>query len=108
MFHWDRLYLGGGNSRLITYDFGPPGDVVIVPNQAGLWAGSGLGTSGGPRLAAAPQIIGDKLVAFDKSARIKRNRLSTVSVAAWKLLGERIGPVHQSRLLPKFGPAYRG
>ena len=41
VFHWDRLYLGGGNSRLITATtlarLGD--DVVIVPNQAGIVGG---------------------------------------------------------------------
>lgn len=41
VFHWDRLYLGGGNSRAITAPtlarIGD--DVVIVPNQAGIVGG---------------------------------------------------------------------
>lgn len=42
VFHWDRLYLGGGNSRNIT----PAAlsrlgdDVVVVPNSAGLIGGA--------------------------------------------------------------------
>ncbi len=41
VFHWDRLYLGGGNSRAITAAtlerLGD--DVVVVPNQAGIVGG---------------------------------------------------------------------
>ncbi|WP_136519193.1 MULTISPECIES: ROK family protein [Cellulomonas] len=41
VFHWDRLYLGGGNSRAITATtlerLGD--DVVVVPNQAGIVGG---------------------------------------------------------------------
>ncbi|MCM0639766.1 ROK family protein [Cellulomonas wangsupingiae] len=41
VFRWDRLYLGGGNSRRITArvldDLGD--DVVVVPNQAGIVGG---------------------------------------------------------------------
>ena len=41
VFHWDRLYLGGGNSRRITATtlarLGD--DVVVVPNQAGIVGG---------------------------------------------------------------------
>ena len=41
VFHWDRLYLGGGNSRRITPTtlerLGD--DVVVVPNQAGIVGG---------------------------------------------------------------------
>lgn len=41
VFHWDRLYIGGGNSRLITpvtlERLGD--DVVIVPNSAGIVGG---------------------------------------------------------------------
>lgn len=41
VFHWDRLYLGGGNARLVT----PTAlaalgdDVVVVPNSAGIVGG---------------------------------------------------------------------
>ena len=42
MFLWDRLYIGGGNSRLITPTvlarLGD--DVVIVPNAAALVGGA--------------------------------------------------------------------
>ncbi len=41
VFHWDRLYLGGGNARRITATtldrLGD--DVVVVPNQAGIVGG---------------------------------------------------------------------
>lgn len=41
VFHWDRLYLGGGNSRRVTAPslerLGD--DVVVVPNQAGIVGG---------------------------------------------------------------------
>lgn len=41
VFHWDRLYLGGGNSRRIKdsviHKLGD--DVVIVPNEAGIIGG---------------------------------------------------------------------
>ncbi|MFC8191382.1 ROK family protein [Cellulomonas sp. NPDC057328] len=41
VFHWDRLYLGGGNARAITAAtlerLGD--DVVVVPNQAGIVGG---------------------------------------------------------------------
>ncbi|WP_232009887.1 ROK family protein [Actinomyces howellii] len=42
MFVWDRLYLGGGNSRRITpLQLGKMGDdVVIVPNEAGMTGGA--------------------------------------------------------------------
>lgn len=41
VFHWDRLYLGGGNSRRITpATLARLGDdVVVVPNQAGIVGG---------------------------------------------------------------------
>lgn len=41
VFHWDRLYLGGGNSRRITSaTLARLGDdVVVVPNQAGIVGG---------------------------------------------------------------------
>ena len=41
VFHWDRLYLGGGNARRITpYVLELIGDdVVIVPNAAGIVGG---------------------------------------------------------------------
>ncbi|GAA2337012.1 ROK family protein [Dactylosporangium salmoneum] len=42
VFHWDRLYIGGGNSALIDADtvarLGP--DVTIVPNTAGVVGGA--------------------------------------------------------------------
>jgi polyphosphate glucokinase len=42
VFHWDRLYIGGGNSRCITPSalarLGD--DVVIVPNSAALVGGA--------------------------------------------------------------------
>ncbi len=41
VFHWDRLYLGGGNARQVTPQvlerLGD--DVVVVPNQAGIVGG---------------------------------------------------------------------
>ncbi|GIG39009.1 ROK family protein [Cellulomonas phragmiteti] len=41
VFHWDRLYLGGGNSRRVSATtlerLGD--DVVVVPNQAGIVGG---------------------------------------------------------------------
>ena len=41
VFHWDRLYLGGGNARHVTPTvlerLGD--DVVVVPNQAGIVGG---------------------------------------------------------------------
>ena len=41
VFHWDRLYIGGGNSRRIKSEvlelLGE--DVVIVPNTAGIVGG---------------------------------------------------------------------
>lgn len=41
VFLWDRLYLGGGNSRRIKETVLPKlgGDVVIVPNEAGIVGG---------------------------------------------------------------------
>jgi polyphosphate glucokinase len=41
VFLWDRLYLGGGNSRLITSEHQRRmgDDVVIVPNSAGIVGG---------------------------------------------------------------------
>ncbi len=41
VFLWDRLYLGGGNSRLITPELvrRMGDDVVIVPNSAGIVGG---------------------------------------------------------------------
>lgn len=41
VFRWDRLYLGGGNSRLISQTTSARlgDDVVIVPNAAGLLGG---------------------------------------------------------------------
>ena len=41
VFHWDRLYLGGGNARRIKpNDLAALGDdVVIVPNAAGIVGG---------------------------------------------------------------------
>ncbi len=41
VFLWDRLYLGGGNSRLITPELvrRMGDDVVIVPNSAGIIGG---------------------------------------------------------------------
>jgi polyphosphate glucokinase len=41
VFLWDRLYLGGGNSRRIRESVLPKlgGDVVIVPNEAGIVGG---------------------------------------------------------------------
>lgn len=41
VFLWDRLYLGGGNSRLITSEHQRRmgDDVVIVPNSAGIIGG---------------------------------------------------------------------
>ena len=51
VFLWDRLYLGGGNSRLITpAQLARMGDdVVVVPNTAGILGGVRawtLGTAG--------------------------------------------------------------
>ncbi|SDM43209.1 ROK family protein [Actinomyces ruminicola] len=42
MYLWDRLYLGGGNSRRITaLQLGKIGDdVVVVPNEAGMTGGA--------------------------------------------------------------------
>jgi polyphosphate glucokinase len=41
VFLWDRLYLGGGNSRLITPELVRKmgSDVVVVPNEAGMSGG---------------------------------------------------------------------
>jgi polyphosphate glucokinase len=41
VFHWDRLYLGGGNSRLLRPEqLARMGDdVVVVPNTAGILGG---------------------------------------------------------------------
>ena len=41
VFLWDRLYLGGGNSRLIRSELLAKlgDDVVIVPNAAGIVGG---------------------------------------------------------------------
>ena len=36
-FNWDRLYLGGGNTKKITFELGP--NVKIVPNETGLLGG---------------------------------------------------------------------
>ncbi|WP_103063252.1 ROK family protein [Actinomyces qiguomingii] len=42
MYMWDRLYLGGGNSRRITaFQLNKIGDdVVVVPNEAGMTGGA--------------------------------------------------------------------
>lgn len=40
LFNYDRLYIGGGNTRHITIPF--PSNVTIVPNQAGLLGGIAL------------------------------------------------------------------
>jgi polyphosphate glucokinase len=40
LFNYDRLYLGGGNSKLITIPL--PSNVMIVPNEAGLLGGIAL------------------------------------------------------------------
>lgn len=42
MYMWDRLYLGGGNSRRITtFQLNRIGDdVVVVPNEAGMTGGA--------------------------------------------------------------------
>ena len=41
VFHWDRLYLGGGNARHVTPTVleRVGDDVVVVPNQAGIVGG---------------------------------------------------------------------
>lgn len=39
VFHWDRVYVGGGNSRRIRNSEFLGDDVVIVPNNAGLHGG---------------------------------------------------------------------
>jgi polyphosphate glucokinase len=39
-FNWDRLYLGGGNTKKI--DFVLPKDVSIVSNETGLLGGVAL------------------------------------------------------------------
>ncbi|ASR55254.1 MULTISPECIES: ROK family protein [Cellulomonas] len=41
VFHWDRLYLGGGNARHVTPTVRERlgDDVVVVPNQAGIVGG---------------------------------------------------------------------
>ena len=39
-FNWDHLYLGGGNTKKIT--FALPKDVTIVPNETGLLGGVAL------------------------------------------------------------------
>lgn len=40
LFNWDHLYIGGGNTKKIT--FAPPANVQIVPNEAGLLGGVAL------------------------------------------------------------------
>jgi len=42
MYLWDRLYLGGGNSRRITAtQLAKIGDdIVVVPNEAGMTGGA--------------------------------------------------------------------
>jgi polyphosphate glucokinase len=40
LFNYDRLYIGGGNARLVTLDL--PSAVRIVPNEAGLLGGIAL------------------------------------------------------------------
>jgi polyphosphate glucokinase len=40
LFNWDRLYLGGGNTKKI--EFKPPKNVEIVSNEAGLLGGVAL------------------------------------------------------------------
>jgi polyphosphate glucokinase len=41
VFRWDRLYLGGGNARLVTPSAlaALGDDVVVVPNSAGIVGG---------------------------------------------------------------------
>jgi polyphosphate glucokinase len=41
VFVWDRLYLGGGNARVLSADVVSElgDDVVIVPNTAGIVGG---------------------------------------------------------------------
>ena len=39
VFFWDRLYIGGGNSRRIRNTHLLGDDVVIVPNTAGVQGG---------------------------------------------------------------------
>ncbi len=39
-FNWDRLYLGGGNTKKI--DFSPAPNVTVVPNETGLLGGVAL------------------------------------------------------------------
>ncbi|MEW6543659.1 MAG: ROK family protein [Nitrospirota bacterium] len=40
VFNYDRLYIGGGNTKHITIPL--PADVTIVPNEAGLYGGIAL------------------------------------------------------------------
>lgn len=37
LVNWDTLYIGGGDARLI--DFALPGDVHVIPNEAGITGG---------------------------------------------------------------------
>jgi polyphosphate glucokinase len=39
-FNWDHLYIGGGNTKKITFDPGP--DVTIVSNESGITGGVAL------------------------------------------------------------------
>jgi polyphosphate glucokinase len=40
LFNWDHLYLGGGNTKKITFDL--PSNVTIVSNESGLLGGVAL------------------------------------------------------------------
>lgn len=58
IFNYDRLYIGGGNGRLLARG-DVPDDVVLVDNIAGLLGGIALWTGvHGTRLVRAPHSIG--------------------------------------------------
>ncbi len=38
--HYDHLYIGGGNSRLVTFDL--PSNITLVSNEAGIDGGARL------------------------------------------------------------------
>jgi len=62
IFHFDRLYLGGGNARLVDVHRLPP-SVTVVANVNGLVGGVALWTGVPPRAAVPPDAPGGALPA---------------------------------------------